>query len=530
MQQRRPIIHTTVRVAPFTVFVGAVLALTITACGPGPSDGAPTPTGDISIAVTVIGDGRATLGALGFTCSDSCTLVVDEGTAVSLAAVPNAGRVLVAWDGPCGPFDDACVWHADAGAAVTVTFAPHALRFDLAGDGEGYFAIDAAGDVTECRGACGVALQQPLQVTIQYYGEGATRTTLDPWTGTCADEADTYCLVHVEGATTIGKTWRHPPIATDFQASVDQASRLTVEAPGVLADVDDTPGDTHTASPVSEPEHGSLELSGNGSFTYEPNAGFVGIDQFTFRVTDAFGNTDDATANVSVRPRLTLTKQGDGSVSSDPTGIACDTSCTTDEAHFDLGSSVTLTAEAQSGNTFRRWSGEPCDGSSDPTCVVTMSGPTSITAIFATSNHTLVVSRSGNGRGNVTSSPSAINLNAGNDSAIFVHGTEITLTANPTGLSVFAAWSTGPCAGSGSATCSFTITDDTIVDATFNLKRPLIGVGDAGYGTAAWDPARVDRDGATPAAFDHGTDAPLTVVTDLVSPIDAWSNAHAPRP
>ncbi len=513
MYQRRPISRETVKAAACTFIAGIALVLLVVACGPGPTDDPPPPTGDTAITITVVGDGRATLEALDFTCSDTCTIGVDEGTEISLAAVPNAGRVLVAWDGPCSPFDDDCVWHAEAGTAVTVTFASHALRFDLAGDGEGYFEIDAAGDAIECREACGVALEQPLAVTITYFAEGSARTTLDPWIGACSEatESEDYCLVNVESVTTIGKIWRHPPIAADFSATIDQGSPLTVDPPGVLAGVDDTPGDTHTASLVDEPVHGDVVLSHQGSFTYVPYAGFVAADQFTFRVTDAFGNTSDATATVSVRPRLTLAKEGDGSVSSVPPGIACDASCTTDIAHFDIGSSVTLTAEAQPGNTFSGWTSGPCDGSGAPTCDVTMNGPKSITATFSASTYTLDVTRTGNGTGNVTSVPSGIDLGAGKGSATFAHGTSITLTATATGISVFTEWSAGPCDGSSVATCTFTITDDTTVEATFSRRRPFTGVSASEPGIVPRVPEGVDLDDAA--------DATITTVAASLRPI-----------
>ena len=500
MRRPRLISQTAVRALTYTLLAGAVLALFLVACDPGPTHIEPPPTGDISITVTVIGDGRATFESNGFTCSSTCTLMIDAGADISLAAVPDAGRELVAWEGPCGPFDDACTWHADEGIDVIVTFAPHALRFDLKGDGEGYFEIDAAGDATECRGACGVPLQQPLLVTIQYVSNGPTRTTLDPWTG-CDDvnEAGTYCLVKVEGATTIGKTWRHPPIAADHTYTTNQGTLLTVpEADGVLKGVDDTPDDTHTASRLTEPDNGTLTLSADGSFTYEPKAGFAGVDTFTFRVTDAFGNTDDASADVTVRPRLRLDKLGNGSVSSAPAGIDCDTECSSDVAHFDLGSTVVLTADPTTGSTFDGWSGDACDGSSDLECAVTMSGPKSVTATFSANTYTLEVSRSGSGTGNVTSTPSGIDLSAGDTSATFDHGTEITLTATAAGNSGFAEWRTGPCAGSTSTTCTFTITDDTSVNARFTHRRLIIGVIGNGYGYLAGSSDGSDLDAAMP--------------------------------
>ena len=455
--------------------VGVVLLVFVVGCTAEPSNDTTAPVGGTSITVTVIGDGRATFAAAGFTCRGTCTLFVDEGTEVILAAAPEGPNVLVAWDGPCAPFGDTCAWRADADASVRVTFARHALRFDLAGDGEGSFEINVAGDVTECREACGVPLTQPLAVTITYVSGGATRTTLGTWVGACADETATYCLVNVAGTVTVGMTWRHPPRAADHVYTTNQAALLDVVAPGVLAGVDDTPGDTHTATRGSGPEHGDLTLSPDGSFTYEPHAGFSGTDAFTFRVTDAFGNSDEGTATVTVRPRLDLAKEGAGSVTSEPAGIDCDPSCTSDSAYYEPGASVTLTATADPGHTFEGWTGDACDGSNDPICVVTMDEAVRVAATFSVTTYTLDVARDGSGNGNVTSEPSGIDLDDDRSSATFEHGTEVTLTARPAGNSEFTAWSTGPCEGSDEATCTFVMSDDTSVTATFTRRRLVFG-------------------------------------------------------
>ena len=529
MHQRTLTTRRPVHAAVWTLVASAALVLTLAACGPGPSNGTPPPTGDVSIAVTVIGDGRATFSALDFDCSGSCTLAVDEGTDVTLTAVPNAGRVLVAWDGPCSLFEPTCAWEADEDVAVTVTFAPHALRFDLEGDGQGFFEIDAAGDATQCSEACAVALQQPLAVTITYFSEGSTRTILEPWDGECAAASvtDNYCLVNVEGATTIGKTWRHPPRAANREYTTDQGALLTVpEAEGVLTGVDDTPGDTHTASRLTEPGNGTLTLSANGSFTYEPNPGFAGVDTFTFRVTDAFGNTDDATAEVTVNPRLTLTKQGGGSVVSEPGGIDCGDACTSDAGIFDLDTDVTLTATPATGTTFQGWSGGACDGSSDLECTVPMSGPKNVTATFTASTYTLTVNR--NGDGNVTSTPGDIDLDGGTNSDTFTHGTSVTLTANPAPGTVFTNWTGGPCAGQTSTTCSFTIASSGTTTANFGVIAYTLDVSRTGEGTGAIDSSPSGISVTTTqisddASFDHGTSITLTADPAGSSDFDSWS-------
>src|SRR5205823_5967160 len=50
----------------------------------------------------------------------------------------------------------------------------------------------------------------------------------------------------------------------------------------------DAPGGTHAVL-VSGPSYGTLSLLGDGSFTYTPNAGFVGMDSFMYKLDDGIG-------------------------------------------------------------------------------------------------------------------------------------------------------------------------------------------------------------------------------------------------
>lgn len=72
---------------------------------------------------------------------------------------------------------------------------------------------------------------------------------------------------------------------------------------------------------------------------------------------------------------LTVTKAGSGTVTSNPSGIACGSDCTESYAH---GTSVTLTA---SGGTFTGWSGGGCSGTGP--CTVPMTAATSVQANFS---------------------------------------------------------------------------------------------------------------------------------------------------
>ena len=78
------------------------------------------------------------------------------------------------------------------------------------------------------------------------------------------------------------------------------------------------------------------------------------------------------------KPVLTVVRNGEGLVVSDPEGISCGIDCS--EA-YDTGTVVTLTASASYGYVFDGWGGA-CSGSSS-TCTVTMDGNKTVIANFS---------------------------------------------------------------------------------------------------------------------------------------------------
>jgi len=93
----------------------------------------------------------------------------------------------------------------------------------------------------------------------------------------------------------------NPPVAVNDAYSTRKGTALSVNAAsGVLANDTDPDGNPLTAALVSNPAHGTVALSPNGSFMYTPAANFTGTDTFTYRANDGTLNSNTATVSITV--------------------------------------------------------------------------------------------------------------------------------------------------------------------------------------------------------------------------------------
>jgi hypothetical protein len=90
------------------------------------------------------------------------------------------------------------------------------------------------------------------------------------------------------------------PVAVADAYSSSQGLTLSVPAPGVTGN-DLSPGNAPlSAALVSSPSFGNVILSPSGAFVYTPAAGFVGMDSFSYRVSNSSGNSNPAVVTLNV--------------------------------------------------------------------------------------------------------------------------------------------------------------------------------------------------------------------------------------
>jgi VCBS repeat-containing protein len=93
------------------------------------------------------------------------------------------------------------------------------------------------------------------------------------------------------------------PVAADDAFSLFANESLTVAGPGVLGNDADIEAGALSVQLANGPAHGTLALAADGSFTYTPDAGFLGEDSFTYAAIDAQGGSAMATVTLTVSAR-----------------------------------------------------------------------------------------------------------------------------------------------------------------------------------------------------------------------------------
>jgi hypothetical protein len=89
------------------------------------------------------------------------------------------------------------------------------------------------------------------------------------------------------------------PVAADDSASTDEETAVTI---AVLANDSDIEGHALSIISISNPPNGNVLLNGNGTITYTPDDNFVGMDSFTYTVSDGHGGSDTAAVTITVLP------------------------------------------------------------------------------------------------------------------------------------------------------------------------------------------------------------------------------------
>jgi CshA-type fibril repeat protein len=268
-----------------------------------------------------------------------------------------------------------------AGTPVTVTSA--ALTANDAGIGLTVTGVTGGDSGTATLGADGSVTYTPQA---GWSGKDTVRVTVaDAIGGT--DTSDLVVTV--------------TPVVTAPATSATADGELVVPAgSGVL---DGATGTDLTVTDHTQPDHGSVDVDADGSYTYTPKPGFSGQDGFDVTVTDGAGNTTTGTVTITVAPKAvadTATTPASTPVSvpviANDSGTALRVGSVEQAAHGTVmttadGAVTYAPAAGFSGtDTFRYTAVDPTGGSATATVTVTVT-PTAVDDVLKTDAGTALV-------------------------------------------------------------------------------------------------------------------------------------------
>ncbi|HEX3906696.1 MAG TPA: Ig-like domain repeat protein, partial [Mycobacteriales bacterium] len=398
------------------------------------------------------------------TCTTSCTVTVDQGDTVSLTALNGATGTFNRWvtsGGTCsGNTCSIPVGFGTVNAAVYFDGVPQSLSVNTAGVGSGSVTSSIGG--INCGANCSLTL--PYGYTVTLHALPSAGSVFTGWSGDVGScDTSQSCVIPFTETRNVAATFGLAPETLTVTTDGNGAGSVSSDVGGIDC------GSSCTA-PIAANDDVTLTAAPDAtSSTFTGWSGDIGAcsdSSPTCVVTMDQARTIDA--NFTLIPRhLTLTTDGTGTgtISSDPSGIDCGTTCSAD---YDHGTTVTLTATPDAGSGFAGWTGD-CSGT-DP-CTVTLDAAKSVGATFTLLPlHTLAVTRAGNGSGTVNTDDATIDCGPGSSPCSHDYPSDavVTLHAVPTDVkSIFTGWS-GACSGTDDS-CQVALDQVRAVTATFAL-------------------------------------------------------------
>ncbi|PIE65338.1 MAG: hypothetical protein CSA24_02780, partial [Deltaproteobacteria bacterium] len=104
------------------------------------------------------------------------------------------------------------------------------------------------------------------------------------------------------------------PVATDDARITAGGAAIDID---VLANDVDPDGDDLQIVTTGQPLHGAVTVASDGTVTYTPDPGFIGVDTFPYTITDDDGNESTATVTVTVTDDFQNPSAGDDAANTD---------------------------------------------------------------------------------------------------------------------------------------------------------------------------------------------------------------------
>jgi len=266
-------------------------------------------------------------------------------------------------------FNSSGVSSASNESCATIPVATFSLNLTKAGTGSGSVSSAPAGII--CGSDCSEVY--PSGTVVSLTATPASGSTFAGWSG------DSDCLdgvVTMDPNKTCMATF-NSSVISNYTLTVNISSEVGSEGSG-SGSVTSNPAGINCGSDCSEAYSSGTVVS----LTPLPASGstFAGWsgDSDCFDGIVTMGTNKSCTATFKLdTATLNLVRSGDGTVTSNPSGINCGSECS---KAYAKGTKVTLSAKAASNSKFAGWAGGGCQGVAD--CTVSVVDSTSVSATF----------------------------------------------------------------------------------------------------------------------------------------------------
>jgi phospholipase C len=326
------------------------------------------------LAVTLAGTGKGSVSSnpTGIDCGPTCSASFNPGTVVTLTATAATGSSFVGWAGGCSGTDATCTVTLAASEQVTATFdnaeAPLVLNVRFAGTGTGTVTSNPAG--ISCNPTCSASFSVGTQVTLTE--TPASNSSFAGWTGAGCSGTGATCTLTLSASTQVTATFNtNQPVLSVTLAGTGAGTVVSspagISCPGTCS-ASFNPG---TQVTLTETPAANSSFAGWGGACSGSGSTCTLTLSASQQVTATFNLLPPVTLNVS------LAGTGTGTVSSSPSGISCEPTCS---ASFPYGTQVTLTETPGTNSSFSGWSGA-CSGN-NTSCMLTLTTNQQVTATF----------------------------------------------------------------------------------------------------------------------------------------------------
>lgn len=334
------------------------------------------------LTATKSGTGSGSLMATGLSCiNNTCTGTYNYNETVHITATADTGSVFGSWSGCDSVNGNVCTILINGDKSITATFyLEYTLLVHLEGTGDGRVVSSPSG--IDCEPTCSDTFLVGTPITLTAYPYGGSAFAY--WSGACSG-ASTTCEVIMSG---FNEVFAHfvSDDTNEYKLKVKKSKKNggdgTITSSDGYLDCGDICFHTYYKDTVV-----TLLAVANDTSTFlgwKPDKlNCIGTGSCTVTMDKAKSVQAVFVGDYRLKVVNQSKKGGTGIVTSNPSGISCQTGNATGcQATYPYAEQVTLSASADGGSTFLGWNpAKLCPGSG--TCTVPMDKKRTIKAVFS---------------------------------------------------------------------------------------------------------------------------------------------------